>query len=75
LGFTDALRAGKPAGHDYTFWDYQAGAWQKDNGLRIDHLLLSSQGADRLKLCRIDKMVRGREKASDHVPIWVELKV
>lgn len=73
LGFTDALRALKPIGHDFTFWDYQAGAWQKDQGLRIDHLLLSPQAADRLKLCRIDRMMRGREKASDHVPIWIEL--
>jgi exodeoxyribonuclease III len=74
LGFTDALRALKPVGHDYTFWDYQSGAWAKDNGLRIDHLLLSPQAADKLRLCRLDKMMRAKQKASDHVPIWVELK-
>lgn len=74
LGFTDAFRSLKPAGHDFTFWDYQAGAWQKDQGLRIDHLLLSPQAADRLKLCRIDRMMRGKERASDHVPIWLELE-
>ena len=75
LGFTDALRALKPSGPDYTYWDYQRGAWQKDNGLRIDHFLLSPQAADVLKDCQIDKMVRGREKASDHVPVWIELEV
>ena len=75
LGFTDALRAIKPSGPDYTFWDYQRGAWQKDNGLRLDHFLLSPQAADILKDCQIDRMVRGREKASDHVPVWVELEV
>jgi exodeoxyribonuclease-3 len=50
-----------------------AGAWQKDHGIRIDHILLSPQAADRLKRCAIDKHVRGREKPSDHVPIWAEL--
>tara|TARA_Y100001001_G_C7975337_1_gene297387 strand:- start:1219 stop:1425 length:207 start_codon:yes stop_codon:yes gene_type:complete len=54
--------------HQYTFWDYQAGAWQKNNGIRIDHLLLSPQAADRLKAVEIAKDVRGKEKASDHVP-------
>ncbi len=52
LGFTDALRATTDAGGLYTFWDYQAGAWQKNNGIRIDHLLLSPQAADRLESCR-----------------------
>jgi exodeoxyribonuclease-3 len=61
------------AGGAYTFWDYQAGAWQRDNGIRIDHLLLSPQAADRLKTVTIDKAMRGREKPSDHVPIGVEL--
>ena len=75
LGFTDALRAIKPSGHDFTFWDYQRGAWQKDHGIRIDHLLLSPQAADGLKDCQIDRNVRGREKASDHTPIWVELDI
>ena len=73
LGLTDAFRACNAAPHQYTFWDYQAGAWQKNNGIRIDHLLLSPQAADRLKTCAIDKHVRAWEKPSDHVPIWCEL--
>ncbi len=73
LGFTDALRAVTDAGGLFTFWDYQAGAWQKNNGIRIDHLLLSPQAADRLKSVEIDKAMRGRDKASDHTPIRVEL--
>jgi exodeoxyribonuclease-3 len=75
LGLTDAFRACNAAAHQYTFWDYQAGAWQKDRGLRIDHLLLSPQAADRLKTCAIDKHVRAWEKPSDHVPVWCELAV
>lgn len=74
LGFTDALRATTDAGGLYTFWDYQAGAWQRNNGIRIDHLLLSPQAADLLKGVTIDKAMRGREKASDHTPIRIELK-
>jgi len=75
LGLTDALRAVTDAGGLFTFWDYQAGAWQKNNGIRIDHLLLSPQAADRLKSVEIDKAMRGRDKASDHTPIRVELAV
>jgi exodeoxyribonuclease-3 len=75
LGLTDAFRACNAAAHQYTFWDYQAGAWQKDRGLRIDHLLLSPQAADLLKTCAIDKHVRAWEKPSDHVPVWCELAV
>jgi exodeoxyribonuclease-3 len=75
LGYTDALRQIKPAGAAYTYWDYQRGAWQKDHGIRIDHLLLSPQAADRLKDCQVDRVPRGKEKASDHTPIWVELDV
>jgi exodeoxyribonuclease III len=75
LGFVDAFRACHTETHQYTFWDYQAGCWQKDHGIRIDHILLSSQAADRLKGCGIDKQVRGREKPSDHVPVWCELDV
>jgi exodeoxyribonuclease-3 len=74
LGFTDAFRACNAKPHQYTFWDYQAGAWAKDHGIRIDHLLLSPQAADRLKACAIDRQMRGRDKPSDHVPIWCELK-
>ena len=61
--------------HRYTFWDYQAGAFQKNQGLRIDHLLLSPQAADRLQACEIDPAPRSWEKPSDHVPIWIELAV
>jgi len=73
LGFTEAFRARNPAPGQYTFWDYQAGAWEKDNGIRIDHFLLTPQAADLLVDCQIDRAYRGREKPSDHVPIWVEL--
>lgn len=73
LGLTDATRATTPEPGTYTFWDYQGGAWQKNNGIRIDHLLLSPQAADRLIAAGIDKSTRGWEKPSDHVPVWVEL--
>jgi exodeoxyribonuclease-3 len=72
-GWTDAIRARYPEGAIYTFWDYQAGAWQRDAGFRIDHLLLSPPAADRLLNAGVDKDYRGREKASDHAPTWVEL--
>jgi exodeoxyribonuclease-3 len=74
LGFTDALRATTDADKQYTFWDYQAGAWQKNNGLRIDHLLLSPQAADRLDSVTIDRDMRARDKPSDHVPIRINLR-
>ena len=73
LGFTDAIRARHPEPGLYSFWDYQAGAWDRNNGIRIDHLLLSPQAADLLADCGIDQDVRGRDKPSDHVPVWVEL--
>lgn len=73
LGLTDAVRARDPAPGIYTFWDYQAGAWERNNGIRIDHVMLSPQAADRLEEAGIDKAVRGREKPSDHVPVWVRL--
>jgi exodeoxyribonuclease-3 len=69
LGLTDAVRATTDATKLYTFWDYQAGAWQKNNGIRIDHLMLSPEAADRLKATLIEKHVRGWEKPSDHVPV------
>jgi exodeoxyribonuclease-3 len=75
LGLTEALRATTDAEKLYTFWDYQAGAWQKNAGIRIDHLLLSPQAADRLVAVGIDRHVRGWEKPSDHVPAWIELEV
>jgi exodeoxyribonuclease-3 len=74
LGFTDAIRARYPDGAVYTFWDYTAGCWQRDAGFRIDHLLLSPQAADRLLDAGVDKEYRGREKASDHAPTWVQLE-
>ena len=74
LGLTDAIRSVTDAAKTYTFWDYQAGAWQKNNGIRIDHHLLSPQAADRLQGFRIDKHVRGWEKPSDHVPVAITLK-
>jgi len=73
LGLTDAIRATTDDPGVYTFWDYQAGAWQKNNGIRIDHLLLSPQAADRLVTAGIDKHVRAWERPSDHVPVWIEL--
>ena len=73
LGFTEAFRARNQAPGHYSFWDYQAGAWQRNHGIRIDHILLTPQAADMLTDCQIDKHVRDREKPSDHVPVWVEL--
>lgn len=73
LGLTDAIRAQNPAPGTYTYWDFQAGAWERNNGIRIDHLLLSPQAADLLQSSGIDKAVRGRDKPSDHVPVWIEL--
>ena len=69
LGFTDAYMAldGRP--HQYTFWDYQAGAWPKNNGIRIDHMALSPQAAERLRTVTIDREPRGWEKPSDHTPL------
>ena len=73
LGMTDAVRAVTDAADVYSFWDYQAGAWQKNNGIRIDHLLLSPEAASLLASSRIEKHVRAWEKPSDHVPVAVEL--
>ncbi|MCF6429795.1 exodeoxyribonuclease III [Leisingera sp. MMG026] len=75
LGFTEAFRARHQGPGHYSFWDYQAGAWNRDDGIRIDHFLLTPQAADLLRDCQIDKDVRGREKPSDHVPVWVELDI
>jgi exodeoxyribonuclease-3 len=73
LGLTDALRAVEDGGGVYTFWDYQAGAYQKNNGIRIDHILLSPEAADRLAEVGVDRHVRSWEKPSDHVPVWADL--
>jgi exodeoxyribonuclease III len=73
LGLTDAVRTVTDAPKTYTYWDYQAGAWQKNNGIRIDHVMLSAEAADRLVSVSIEKHVRAWEKPSDHVPVAVEL--
>ena len=74
-GFSDAVRMKYPDGPGpFTFWDYMAGSWQRNNGIRIDHHLLSPQAADRLAGVRIDKHVREWERPSDHVPVVIELK-
>ena len=72
LGLTEAWRA-LHGESGYSFWDYQKGRWARDEGLRIDHFLLSPQAADRLQACEIDKRPRGKEKASDHTPVWCEI--
>jgi len=75
LGLTDAIRAVSDSEALYTFWDYQAGAWARDNGIRIDHIMLSPQAADRLIDAGIDRHVRGWDKPSDHVPVFVDLDI
>jgi exodeoxyribonuclease III len=75
LGLIDAVRATSDQAGLYTFWDYQAGAFQRNNGIRIDHLMLSPQAADRLVAAGIDKHMRGGESPSDHVPVWVDLGI
>lgn len=74
-GYCDALRIRHPGAVIYTYWDYQAGAWQRDNGVRIDHLMLSPEATDILGDVGVDKTPRGLEKPSDHTPIWCDLKV
>ena len=73
LGYTEAFRARVSGLGHYSFWDYQAGAYQRNDGIRIDHLLLSPQAADLLRDVGIDKDERARDKPSDHVPVWIEL--
>ena len=73
LGLTNAFRALNTKEGQYSYWDYQGGAWNKDNGILIDHLLLSPQATDRLKDVGIDKTPRGWERPSDHTPVWCEL--
>ena len=73
LGFTEAFRARNQAPGHYSFWDYQAGAWQRNDGIRIDHFLLTPQAADLMTDCQIDSHIRDREKPSDHVPVWINL--
>lgn len=73
LGLTDAFRAVNKDEGEYTYWDYQRGAWQRNNGIRIDHFLVSPQAADRIENCTIDRAPRGKEKASDHTPVLLKL--
>jgi exodeoxyribonuclease-3 len=73
LGFTESFRASTHGPGHYSFWDYQAGAWNKNDGIRIDHFLLTPQCADLMRDCYIEKDLRGRDKPSDHVPVWVDL--
>ena len=73
LGVVDAFRALNVEPHSYSWWDYRGGGWQRDQGMRIDHLILSPQAADRLQASGIDKSPRAKEKASDHTPVWCEL--
>ena len=75
LGLVDAMRAVSDEKGLYTFWDYQAGAWQRNNGIRIDHVLLSPQAADKLETVVVDREMRGRDKASDHVPVRAALRL
>ncbi|MGR3501136.1 exodeoxyribonuclease III [Pseudaestuariivita sp.] len=75
LGFTEAFRARTSGPGHYSFWDYQAGAWQRDNGIRIDHVLLTPEAADLVTECKIDAYVRGKEKPSDHVPVWIDISL
>ena len=75
LGFTEAVRETTQADEVYTFWDYQGGAWDRNDGIRIDHFLLTPKAADRLNASGIDSHVRGREKPSDHVPVWIDLDI
>ena len=74
LGLSDALRIYNSKPCQFTYWDYSRGAWEKDNGLRIDHFLASPAAVDRLVDCQIEKQFRGLERPSDHVPIWVQIK-
>jgi exodeoxyribonuclease III len=73
LGYTEAFRARTQGPGYYSFWDYQAGAWNRNDGIRIDHHLLSPQAADLMRDCWIEADLRGGEKPSDHVPVWVDL--
>ncbi len=73
LGFTDAFRVYQSAPGHYSFWDYQAGAWNRNDGIRIDHILMTPSCADLMLECHIDKHMRDRDRPSDHVPIWVRL--
>ena len=72
-GWTDAIRAVHPDETVYTFWDYRRMRWERDGGMRLDHFLLSPELAGRLRDAGVDRAVRGRENASDHAPVWIEI--
>ena len=74
IGYYDAYRSKNGNKIKWTFWDYQGGCWNKDNGIRIDHIMLSPEAVDKLIECEIDKEPRGKNKPSDHVPIWCEME-
>ena len=74
IGLLDSYRLKYPHATGYSFWDYQAGAWQKDNGIRIDFLLISPEVVDILLDAGIDKTLRGEDKPSDHTPVWIEIE-
>ena len=74
-GLVDGYRVFHREPHKYTYWDYQAGRWSRDEGLRIDHMLLSPHAADHIAGCDIDRSPRGKDRASDHTPIWCELAI
>lgn len=73
LGLTEALRCTNPSAGLYSYWDFQAGAWERNNGIRIDHHLLTPQAADLLTAAGVDKAERGKDRPSDHVPVWISL--
>jgi exodeoxyribonuclease-3 len=74
MGYTEIYRALYPDQRAYSYWDYQGGSWQQDKGIRIDHFLLSPEATDRTSACVIDKLPRGREKASDHTPVIIDIR-
>ena len=74
IGFLDSFRINNPFSQTYSFWDYQAGSWQKNNGIRIDLLLISPEIVDALIDNGIDKSIRGNNKPSDHTPVWIEIE-
>ncbi|CCG40934.1 exodeoxyribonuclease III (Exonuclease III) (EXO III) (AP endonuclease VI) (fragment) [Magnetospirillum molischianum DSM 120] len=74
LGYLDSFRALHPEAGHYSWWDYKGGAWNRDHGLRIDHLLLSPSAADRLCAAGIDRGPRGGDWASDHTPVWIDIE-
>jgi Endonuclease/Exonuclease/phosphatase family len=73
-GWTDAVRALRPKEPMYTFWDYMRNRWERDGGLRLDHILLSSTLTERLQGAGVDRQTRGIQDASDHAPVWVRLR-